>query len=197
MSGRENKGAWELETDTGPPYSADAGRILICQNLNMRTKEVAQSVKCWPCRHEDLSVDPQHPYSKLGTRVGACKSTGEVETFEFLALAGISQASQTTELQVQLETPCQIIISIIISNNMWRIIIIIERRVPRSLYMYICTYAHTHEHVCAHAYSTTTHVQHPPYTHTHTLECDRNIVLLWCLLPVVNHPHCSNVFILF
>ena len=140
MSGRENKGAWELETDTGPPYSADAGHILICRNLNMRTKEVAQSVKCWPCRHEDLSVDPQHPCSKLGTRVGACKSTGEVETVESLALAGISQ---TTELQVQLEIPCQIIISIIISNNMCRIIIIIiiEWRVPRSLYMYICTHA--------------------------------------------------------
>lgn len=32
-----------------------------------RGEEVAQSVQCLLCKHEDPSVGPQHPHEKLGT----------------------------------------------------------------------------------------------------------------------------------
>jgi hypothetical protein len=69
-------------------YSDNAKRILICQKLNIRAEEMAQSVKCLLCKHKDPSLDPQDQCKKLGPTVGACDpSTGEVETVWSLELA--------------------------------------------------------------------------------------------------------------
>lgn len=57
-------------------YSASAKHIVICHNLDIRAEEMAQPVKCLPCKHEDL-FDLQDPCIKLGTMFGACDpSTG-------------------------------------------------------------------------------------------------------------------------
>lgn len=35
-----------------------------------RARETASWIKCWPCKHVDLSLDPQGPCNSLGVVVG-------------------------------------------------------------------------------------------------------------------------------
>lgn len=52
--------------------------------------ERARLVACLLCKHEDLSLDPQHPGKRLGTVAHACDPPPppKMETGESLGLAG-------------------------------------------------------------------------------------------------------------
>lgn len=57
---------------------------------------MAQSIKCLLCKHEGLSLDPQHQRKKLGFSV--MQVSGEVETDRYLEHGG--QPRWINELQV-------------------------------------------------------------------------------------------------
>lgn len=55
-------------------------------NKGLGAGQMAESVKCLPYKHGDLSLNLQHPFERLSV---ACDlSTGRVETGKSLALAG-------------------------------------------------------------------------------------------------------------
>lgn len=58
----EAGGALGLASQSAPPISKpkDPVRDLISKN-KVGAKDLVQLVKCWPCKNEGLSLDPQKP----------------------------------------------------------------------------------------------------------------------------------------
>lgn len=57
----------------------------------MRAKEMARSIKCLPCKQENLSLIPRPALKKIPVGVNFCNmSTGEAETGGAMGLASRS-----------------------------------------------------------------------------------------------------------
>ena len=57
--------------------------------LTDRESSIEKMVKCFHCKHEDLSLDPRNTHTQPGRAASACNpSTGEVETGGCLEFTG-------------------------------------------------------------------------------------------------------------